>query len=127
MKYLLAFLIALPTIIPAQITVLYSDTLPYRGIDFDDVTLLPTFIEVNKLENNDVWVHFNLTPDGAEMVNSINVKAKRVRKRRDGLMIKLYNNPYRIIRVIQIEGGVVVMHRWKNWLVFHNGVESGGK
>ena len=127
MKHLLALLIALPISIPAQSTVLYSDTLPYRGITFEDSTLLPTFIEINKLENNDVWIHFNLTPDGSEVDNSINIEVKRVRKRRDGFMLKLINNPYRIIRVIQTEDGVVVMHRWKNWLVFHNGLGSGGE
>lgn len=127
MKYLLALLIALPISISAQSTVLYSDTLPYRGITFEDFTLLPTFIEINKLENNDVWIHFNLTPDGSEVDNSINIEVKRVKKRSDGLMLKLINNPYRIIRVIQTEDGVVVMHRWQNWLVFHNGLKSGGE
>jgi len=127
MKHLLALLIALPISISAQTTVLYSDTLPYRGITFEDATFLPTFIEITKLENNDVWIHFNLTPDGSEVNNSIDVEVKRVKKRRDGLMLKLLNNPYRIIRVVQMEDGVVVTHKFKNWLVFHNGLGSGGK
>ena len=109
MKWIVLLFIFLPALLFAQNTILYSDTLPYRGKDFKDSTKIPTFIEIVKYEGGCVWVHINLTPDGMECIN--NIPIKRFRKKLDGYFLRPYNNDYNIIKIISSGDGVILLHR----------------
>ena len=129
MKCIILLFIFLPALLFAQNTILYSDTLPYRGKDFKDSTKIPTFIEIIKYENGCVRVHINLTPDGSECVNHININIKWFKKKKDGYVFKPYSNEYDIMKMISSRDGVLVLHdypaRYQHWLVFHKGIGSG--